>query len=98
ERDPRREIVKDEFMSDCLGLARQWLLQGRLHSAESISQELFGAALQLAANRDLVDPGRDELRERRAEFVAEIQEVLAKIRQIGEIDTEMLNEVLDGDA
>ncbi|MHB8693692.1 MAG: glycerol-3-phosphate 1-O-acyltransferase [Solirubrobacteraceae bacterium] len=98
DRDRRRELVTDEFMAECLGRSRQWLLQGRLHSAESISQELFAAALQLAANRDLVDPGRDELRERRAAFVQDIDGVLANVREIGEIDTEMLSEVLDGDS
>jgi glycerol-3-phosphate O-acyltransferase len=96
--DPRREVVREQFMNDCMGLSRQWLLQGRLHSAESISQELFGAALQLAANRDLVDPGREELRERRAGFVDEVRDVLAHTKEIGAIDTEMLREVLDDDS
>jgi glycerol-3-phosphate O-acyltransferase len=97
-RDPRREVVREEFMNDCMGLSRQWLLQGRLHSEESISQELFGAALQLAGNRDLVDPGREELRTRRAAFAAEIREVVAHTKEIGVIDGEMLSEVLDDDA
>jgi glycerol-3-phosphate O-acyltransferase len=98
DRDPRRELVKDEFMAECLGRSRQWLLQGRLHSAESISQELFSGALQLAANRDLVDPGRDELRERRAAFADDVSGVLANAREIGEIDAQMLSEVLDDDS
>ena len=97
-RDPRHEVVRETFMQDCMGLARQWLLQGRLHSAESISQELFGPALQLAANRDLVDPGREELRARRIAFAAEIREVLTHVKEIGVIDGDMLSEVLDDDS
>jgi glycerol-3-phosphate O-acyltransferase len=96
--DPRREVVREQFMNDCLGLGRQWLLQGRLHSAESISQELFGAALQLAANRDLLDPGREELRERRVAFADEVREALAHAKEIGAIDSDMLREVLDDDS
>ena len=94
-RDPRREVVREELMQGCLGLSRQWLLQGTLHSAESVSQELFAAALQLADNRDLFDPGRAELGARREAFAAEIGEVLRKLKEIGEIDAEMLREVLD---
>jgi glycerol-3-phosphate O-acyltransferase len=97
-RDPRRELNRDEFMQECLGLSRQWLMQGILHSGESVSQELFSAALQLAANRDLVDPGRDDLRSRRERFAAEIEEVLTNLKEIGEIDAEMLREVLDDGA
>ena len=48
------------------------LLQGRLHGPESLSRELFGSALKLAANRDLVDAGREELGKRREEFAAQL--------------------------
>ncbi|MGH9138421.1 MAG: glycerol-3-phosphate 1-O-acyltransferase, partial [Acidimicrobiales bacterium] len=64
--DPRTAIDEDEFVEECEGVARQYRLQQRIGSGDSISRELFRTALQLAANRDLVDPGRDELGERRA--------------------------------
>jgi glycerol-3-phosphate O-acyltransferase len=54
-------------------------MQRRLHSPESVSRELLRGALRLAANRDLVDPGRDEVRDGRAAFAAEIADVLGRI-------------------
>src|SRR4029077_63606 len=69
-RNPREELDRSAFARECLGGGRQMLLQGRLHSAESVSQELFGSALALATNRDLVDPGREDLRARRGGLAA----------------------------
>jgi glycerol-3-phosphate O-acyltransferase len=63
-------------------VATQRRLQRRLHSPESISHELFRTALALAANRDLVDPGREELAERRRAFA---EEVRGEIRRIGAV-------------
>ena len=54
------------------------LLQGRLHGAESVSQELFAAALRLAANRDLVDPGRDDIRVAREAWRDEVRDVVER--------------------
>jgi glycerol-3-phosphate O-acyltransferase len=94
-RDPRQAVERSAFFAECLGVGRQMLLQGRLQSAESISQELFGAALALAANRDLVDPGRDELRRARERFHEEVGEVVALAEQIRLLDLAAVEEVLD---
>jgi glycerol-3-phosphate O-acyltransferase len=96
ERDPREGFDKPAFLADCLGVGRQLLLQGRLHGPESVSQELYAAALQLAANRDIVDPGREEVREARERFLAEIEEVLGRVAHIGRLDAERLAQVLGG--
>ena len=71
------------------------LLQGRLHSAESVSQELFGSALALAANRNLVDPGREDLQARRDAFATEIRDVVGLVEQIRQLDEELIEEMLD---
>jgi glycerol-3-phosphate O-acyltransferase len=71
-RDPGDEVDKPAFVRDCIGLGRQYQLQRRLHSPESISKELFDSALRLAANRDLVGAGGSELSERRRAFAGEI--------------------------
>jgi glycerol-3-phosphate O-acyltransferase len=97
-RDPRQAVDKDEFIGECLGYGRQLLLQGHIHGGESISRELFGGALRLAANRDLVDPGRDEVRARRAAWRDELLEVRERLAAIAEIEAMRLEEVLDGDA
>jgi glycerol-3-phosphate O-acyltransferase len=95
-RNPQEELDRPAFLRECLGVGRQMLLQGRLHSAESVSQELFGSALALVANRDLVDPGREELQSRREAFASEVREVIGLVEQIRQLDEELIEEMLDG--
>lgn len=85
-RPPRLPVVDKEFLDECGGVGQQMLLQGRLHGPESLSRELFANALKLAANHDLVDAGREELAERRAEFAARVRDVVARVIAIDEID------------
>jgi len=97
-RNPREAVDKDAFVRECLGYGRQLLLQGRIHGAESLSRELFGGALRLAANRDLVDPGRDDVRAAREAWRDELEEVRERLAAIARIDAQRVEEVLDGDA
>ena len=97
-RDPREAIERDAFLGECLAVGRQLMLQGRVHSAEAISRELFSSALQLAANRDLLDPGRDEVRAGRQVWLDELKSVQADLRTIDRMDRAVLEEVLDGPA
>ena len=55
------------------------MLQHRIRSAESVSQVLFGNALRLARNRELLAPGDGELGEHRRAFAAEIREALRRV-------------------
>jgi glycerol-3-phosphate O-acyltransferase len=73
------------------------VLQGRLHGPESVSQELYAAAMRLAANRDVVDPGRDEVRLARQKWRDEVREVRGRLVRIGELDAKLLEGVLDVD-
>ncbi len=93
-RDPRRPVVEKEFLDECGGVGQQMLLQGRLHGPESLSRELFASALKLAANRDLVDAGRDELRARREAFAAQLRDTVARVARIDEIDAAQRREVV----
>jgi glycerol-3-phosphate O-acyltransferase len=81
-RDPRRPVETKAFTRECLDVALQLRMQQQLASTESISGELFATALKLAANRDLVDPGRDELAEQRRAFAAEIAAWVRRIRRV----------------
>jgi glycerol-3-phosphate O-acyltransferase len=81
-RDPRKPVAEKEFVTECLGVAHQYRLQRRLTSTESISRELFSTGLELAANRDLVDPGRDELARDRERFAAELRTLTGRVRRI----------------
>jgi len=85
-RDPRTPVVEAEFLDECSGVGQQMLLQGRLHGPESLSRELFASALRLAANLDLVDPGREELARRRQEWAAQVRDVVARVAVIDELD------------
>jgi glycerol-3-phosphate O-acyltransferase len=67
------------FLNECLGVARQWLLQRRLTSAESASLELFKTGLALARHRGLEGPGGLELEGARAAFAAELRATLEAI-------------------
>lgn len=75
-------IVEQRFLDECLRVGRQWALQKRLASEESVSLELFKPALRLARHRDLVIAGTPGLAERRAAFLREIDETLRRVHTI----------------
>jgi glycerol-3-phosphate O-acyltransferase len=83
--DPRRPVDEAQLLQDCLGLAQQWHLQGRLVSAESVSLELLRTALRLAAHRGLLDGGADELLARRRVLDAELRDTLQRIANVADI-------------
>jgi glycerol-3-phosphate O-acyltransferase len=85
-RDPRQPFAEKEFLDECGGVGQQMLLQGRLHGPESLSRELFASAVKLAANLDLIDPGREELARRRQAFAARLRDIVTRLIMIDEID------------
>jgi glycerol-3-phosphate O-acyltransferase len=92
-RSPRTPVAEKEFLDECAGFGQQMLLQGVLHGPESLSRELFGSALKLAANLDLVDPGREELARGRQRFAARLRDAVAGVVRIDEIDAASRREV-----
>ncbi len=80
---PDTRIDEARFVSQCLALGRQYLLQKRVTRAESISKVLFQNTLRLAANRNLLDgaPG-EELAARRLAFSREIQRAIRRVDAI----------------
>jgi glycerol-3-phosphate O-acyltransferase len=79
-RDPQQKVDQDALVAECIGVARQRVLQGSLHSPESVSKDLFKNALQLAGNRGLLEPGTPELAGRRAAFAAELGEAVRRVK------------------
>ncbi len=77
--DPQTEVDERAFLGECVGVGRQYVMQLRLDSPESVSRELFRGALRLAANRNLVEPEGDDLRDARAAFAAEIADVVRRV-------------------
>jgi glycerol-3-phosphate O-acyltransferase len=79
-RDPNAAIQDEAFLNDCLGLGKQYRLQKRIRSAESVSKVLFGTALRLARNRQLI--GGADVAARRTAFAADLKEVLRRVEAI----------------
>ncbi|MGH3582200.1 MAG: hypothetical protein ACRDUB_11490, partial [Mycobacterium sp.] len=65
---------EEQFLDACLRLAKQWSLQKRIASEESISGEMFGTGIKLATHRGLLDTGisAQELTTRRQVFAEEL--------------------------
>jgi glycerol-3-phosphate O-acyltransferase len=89
-------VDRDALLEQCLGLGRQLVLQHRLDREDSVSRELYGTALRLADNRDLIEPGGPELSGRRRDYRDEVAAVLDDLSWIGALETERLDRVLDG--
>ncbi len=77
--DPTVEIDADRLIAECVGVARQRVLQRSIRSPESVSKDLFRGALQLAGNRGLLEPGADDLAQRREQFAEELAEAVRRL-------------------
>ncbi len=80
--DPGKPVDPNAFLSGCIPLAKQYALQRKIHSQESISKVYFQNALRLARNRGLLEPGGPEVRERRAAFRVEIADAVRRVDAI----------------
>ncbi len=70
------------FLADCLALGKQYQLQRRIHSPESVSKVLFETALRLARNRGLLDADLPRPAEARRAFAEEIREAIRRVDAI----------------
>ncbi len=81
--DRGQRSIEDEgaFLKDCLSLGKQYELQQRVRSRESISKVLFQTAFKLAGNRGLVDGDGvgERLAERRVAFAGEIGDAVRRV-------------------
>lgn len=86
-------VDKKKLTEECVRVGRQYVLQKRLSSPECVSREVFGNALSLAANRDLLKPaasgeaaGQSDLGARRRAFAAELASVVERLAAIAALD------------
>lgn len=79
--DPGVPLDEKRFLAACGDVGRQYMLQRRIQSAESVSRHLFQTGLQLAKNQKLLETS-DTLVERRAAFAAMLRDVLRRINTI----------------
>ena len=77
-------VDEDDLLTETLALGRQWRLQRKVASAESVSLELFKTALALARHRGLVEAGPD-VGKRRQEFAAEIADSVRRVQVIADL-------------
>lgn len=75
-------IDQPAFLARCLALAKQYVLQRRIRSAESVSQVLFATVVKLAANRGLLDPATPDLAARRQAFAEELRRAVRRTEAI----------------
>jgi glycerol-3-phosphate O-acyltransferase len=79
------QVDESRFLDECLRVGRQWAMQGRLASEESVSLELFKPALRLARHRDLLDSTAPHLHKRRADFRDELQETVRRVTVVADL-------------
>jgi glycerol-3-phosphate O-acyltransferase len=79
---PGMPFDESVFLSQCLGIARQYRLQHRIWSTESISQELFGNAIAVARSRGLLAVEGPELAAGRRALAEEIADHVAQIATV----------------
>ena len=77
-------VVEDgPFLASCIALGKQYTLQRRIRTPESVSKVLFQTALRLARNRRLVEPGDATLVDARQAFA---DEIWLAVRRVDAID------------
>ncbi|WP_250282354.1 MULTISPECIES: lysophospholipid acyltransferase [unclassified Frankia] len=82
--DDAAELDEERFLADCLDLGRQWAMQRRVASEESVSAEMFRTALKMARHRGLLEPGASphELVTRRRALAVQLDRVLHDVQEI----------------
>jgi glycerol-3-phosphate O-acyltransferase len=83
---PDQKVDKKALIERCVMVGRQYVLQRRLRNPECVSREIFGNAVQLAANRDLLTPGAADLAERRRAFADELEAAVEQVAAIEKLD------------
>jgi len=83
QRAPDVAFDEKAFLSQCLAWGKQYRLQRRIRSTESVSKVLFETALRLARNRNLLDPGTADLVSRRRAFADELRDAIRRVDAVG---------------
>ncbi|GFG82880.1 putative acyltransferase plsB1 (plasmid) [Mycobacterium paragordonae] len=84
-------VDEQELLSRCLRLGRQWSLQHRI-TEESVSGDMFSTALKMARHRGLfdLDVPEEEIADRRAALVAELDELQKSIGELALLRRDVL--------
>jgi glycerol-3-phosphate O-acyltransferase len=76
------EFEQGAFLDECLRLGRQYVLQGRVRSPESVSKPLFEVGIRVARNRRLLDPGLPGLAGLRRALATEVRDAIRRVEAV----------------
>ncbi|MDN5858874.1 MAG: 1-acyl-sn-glycerol-3-phosphate acyltransferase [Pseudonocardia sp.] len=78
------EPDNERLIADCLDLGRQWAMQRRVASEESVSAEMFNTAIKMARHRGLLDVDADtqKLESRRTALAVQLDRVLHAVQEL----------------
>lgn len=85
-------VDRGALLAECDSIGQQMVLQRRLHGMESVSRELFGSALDLYDNQELLTPGPG-VGERRREALTYVDDLIQRVRIIEQLDASNRAEV-----
>jgi glycerol-3-phosphate O-acyltransferase len=86
-------VEEHRLMQQCLTAGRQYLLQKRLRSPESVSRHLFVTGIQLARHRALLGDGED-VPARRASLAAELEGWLGRMGVVRRIAVKRIEQMV----
>ncbi|MBL9096418.1 MAG: glycerol-3-phosphate 1-O-acyltransferase [Alphaproteobacteria bacterium] len=84
-------VDEKKLLADCGAVGRQYLLQKRIQSEESMSKHLFQTGLQLAKNQKLLE-ATDNVAARRRGFAAELRDIMRRIDTVEALAEERVRE------
>jgi glycerol-3-phosphate O-acyltransferase len=93
--DASTPVDEAALVSTCLALGKQYRLQRRIRREESVSKVLFGTAVRLARNYNLLTPDGIELADRRRAFAADIRAVIRRLDAIEALAASRLAGLID---
>lgn len=81
-----RHVDRKKLLDRCLVYGHQRVLQGKLHSPESVTLELFKIGLQLADHRGLVDGTGPDAVAARTVFADELRDAVEQLRALADAE------------
>ncbi len=84
-------VDEKKLLVECGAVGRQYLLQKRVQSEESVSKHLFQTGLQLAKNQKLMEVA-DNVAARRRAFAMELRDIMRRIDTVEALGEERVRE------
>jgi glycerol-3-phosphate O-acyltransferase len=82
-----REVDQEQLLERCLGFGQQQVLQGKLHSAESVTLELFRNALLLADHKGLLAGTGRGVYEQRKAFASTLHQIVDDLETLSRMQS-----------